>query len=135
MTVSDLTGVSGVPEPRAEFVIADPVIASVAARAAVETPGVVRLEPGLRGLVTAWTRAARQRWKGLDPAPADGVRARRADDGTLTVSLDLVTSAVDQAAAVAQAVQRAVVQAVAEQTGLTVDEVSVSILDIEPEQW
>ncbi|MFE0020595.1 Asp23/Gls24 family envelope stress response protein [Amycolatopsis sp. NPDC059021] len=132
MTVSDLTDL---PRPRAEFVIADPVIASVAARAAIETPGVVRLEPGLRGLVTAWTRAARQRWKGLDPAPSDGVRVRHADDGTLNVSVDLVTSAVDQAAAVAQAVQRGVVRMVAEQTGLTVGEVSVSILDIEPEQW
>lgn len=53
----------------AEYVIADPVIASVAARAAAGTAGVVRLEPGLRGLATAWTRAARQRWKGLEPAP------------------------------------------------------------------
>ncbi|MGW3964645.1 Asp23/Gls24 family envelope stress response protein [Amycolatopsis sp. NPDC005003] len=114
-----------------DYVVADPVIASVAARAAITTPGVVRLEPGLRGLVTAWTRAARQRWKGLDPAPSDGVRVRTTD-GRVTVRIDLVASAADQAAAVGRAVQRAVTRFVAEQTGLVVDEVSVSIMDIEP---
>lgn len=114
-----------------DYVVADPVIASVAARAALTTPGVVRLEPGVRGLVTSWTRAARQRWKGLDPAPADGVRVRTAD-GRLTVQIDLVTTAADQAAAVGRAVQRSVARFVAEQTGLVVDEVWVSILDIEP---
>ncbi|WP_410608665.1 Asp23/Gls24 family envelope stress response protein [Amycolatopsis sp. lyj-109] len=115
-----------------EYVIADPVIAGVAARAAIDTPGVVRLEPGLRGLVTAWTRAARQRWKGLDPAPSDGVRVRTAD-GRVTVHIDLVTAGADQAAAVGRAVQRSVTRSVAEQIGLVVDEVSVSIMDIEPE--
>ncbi|KDN17626.1 Asp23/Gls24 family envelope stress response protein [Amycolatopsis rifamycinica] len=114
-----------------EHVVADPVIASVAARAAITTPGVVRLEPGLRGLVTAWTRAARQRWKGLDPAPADGVRVRTAD-GRVTIQIDLVTAGADQAAAVGRAVQRSVTRFVAEQTGLVVDEVTVSIMDIEP---
>ncbi len=113
-----------------DYVIADPVIASVAARAALGTPGVVRLEPGLRGLVAAWTRAVRQRWKGLDPAPADGVRVRTAD-GRVTVEIDLVTASTDQAAAVGRAVQRAVGRFVTEQTGLVVDEVSVSVMDIE----
>jgi uncharacterized alkaline shock family protein YloU len=116
----------------ADYVIADPVIAGVAARAAITTPGVVRLEPGLRGLVTAWTRAARQRWQGLEPAPADGVRVRTTD-GRVTVQIDLVTAAADQAAAVGRAVQRAVTRSVAEQTGLVVAEVKVSIMDIEPE--
>ncbi|GAA3557421.1 Asp23/Gls24 family envelope stress response protein [Amycolatopsis ultiminotia] len=114
----------------AEYVIADPVVASVAARAAIETSGVVRLEPGLRGLVTAWTRAARQRWKGLEPAPADGVRVRTVE-GRRIVEVDVVTSGVDQAAAVGRAVQRAVTRAVADQTGLSVAAVTVSILDIE----
>ncbi|MEU4249648.1 Asp23/Gls24 family envelope stress response protein [Amycolatopsis sp. NPDC026612] len=115
----------------AEYVIADPVIAGLAARAASTTPGVVRLEPDLRGLVTAWTRAARQRWKGLEPAPVDGVRVHTAD-GRVTVRIDLVTAGADQAAAVGRAVQRSVTRFVAEQTGLVVDEVSVSIMDIEP---
>ncbi|MEV4600509.1 Asp23/Gls24 family envelope stress response protein [Amycolatopsis sp. NPDC049253] len=117
----------------AEYVIADPVVASVAARAALDTPGVVRLEPGLRGLVTAWTRAARGRWQGLDPAPIDGVRVRSVEGG-LTVEVDVVTSAFDQAAAVGRAVQRSVTRGVAEQTGLAVDAVVVSIVDIELER-
>ncbi|MET7990337.1 Asp23/Gls24 family envelope stress response protein [Amycolatopsis sp. NPDC005232] len=117
----------------AEYVIADPVVASVAARAALDTPGVVRLEPGLRGLVTAWTRAARGRWQGLDPAPIDGVRVRGVEGG-LSVEVDVVTSAFDQAAAVGRAVQRSVTRVVAEQTGLAVDAVVVSIVDIELER-
>ncbi|MFI5607526.1 Asp23/Gls24 family envelope stress response protein [Amycolatopsis sp. NPDC051903] len=113
-----------------EYVIADPVVAGVAARAALDTPGVVRLEPGLRGLVTAWTRTARGRWQGLDPAPIDGVRVRTSA-GALSVEVDVVTSAADQAAAVGRAVQRAVTREVAAQTGLAVDAVLVSIVDIE----
>ncbi|MGW4394355.1 Asp23/Gls24 family envelope stress response protein [Amycolatopsis nivea] len=114
----------------AEYVIAAPVIASVAARAAAETAGVVRLEPGLRGLATAWAREARQRWKGLEPAPADGVRVRAHED-SLTVEVDVIISAADQAAAVGRAVQRAVFREVLAQTGRSVDAVRVSILDIE----
>lgn len=118
-------------EPVTEYVISDTVVSSVAARAAMATPGVVRLEPGLVGLVTAWGRAARQRWEGLTPAPADGVTAKIVD-GQAQVKVDLVTSSIDQAAAVGTAVQRAVSREVAEQTGLTVSAVTVSILDIEP---
>ncbi|WP_020663894.1 Asp23/Gls24 family envelope stress response protein [Amycolatopsis benzoatilytica] len=116
----------------AEYVIAAPVVAGVAARAAAETAGVVRLEPGLRGLATALARVARDRWKGLEAAPAEGVRVRMADE-RLTVEVDVVVSAVDQAAAVGQAVQRSVRREVAEQTGRTVDAVRVSIVDIEME--
>jgi uncharacterized alkaline shock family protein YloU len=56
----------------------------------------------------------------------------RTADGRLTVQVDLVTSGVDQAAAVGRAVQRSVTRVVAEQTGLAVAEVVVSVLDIEP---
>jgi uncharacterized alkaline shock family protein YloU len=114
-----------------EFVISEAAVASVAAAAAMATPGVVRLEPGLVGLITAWGRAARQRWQGLDPAPADGVTVRF-DGGTVTVHIDLVASGADQVAAVGQAVQRAVTRMVAERTGVPVGSVTVSILDIDP---
>ncbi|WP_020669294.1 Asp23/Gls24 family envelope stress response protein [Amycolatopsis nigrescens] len=119
---------------RTEYVISDTVVASVAARAAAATPGVVRTEPGLVGLVSAWGRTARQRWKGLTPAPADGVSVRFENDtaDTVSVRVDLVVGSADQAAAVAQAVQRAVSRAVLAATGLNVSTVDVSILDIEP---
>ncbi|WP_181772557.1 Asp23/Gls24 family envelope stress response protein [Amycolatopsis pittospori] len=115
-----------------ETVITPPVIAAVAAHAAAKVPGVVRLEPGLRGLAGSLTRIARQRIKGLDPAPTEGVRAFiEHDPPDVRVEIDLSLSGLDQAAATAQAVQRAVARAVTEATGLTPSAVSVSILDIE----
>ncbi|MFC3455506.1 Asp23/Gls24 family envelope stress response protein [Amycolatopsis speibonae] len=116
----------------AETVISPPVIAAVAAHAAAKVPGVVRLEPGLRGLAGSLTRIARQRIKGLDPAPTEGVRAFvEHDPPDVRVEIDLSVSGLDQAAATAQAVQRAVSRAVTEATGLTPSAVSVTILDIE----
>ncbi|RSN63312.1 hypothetical protein DMH01_12045 [Amycolatopsis sp. WAC 04182] len=118
--------------PLVETVISPPVIAAVAAHAAARVPGVVRLEPGLRGLAGSLTRIARQRIKGLDPAPTEGVRAFvEHDPPDVRVEIDLSLSGLDQAAATAQAVQRAVGKAVTEATGLTPSAVSVSILDIE----
>ncbi|EME57170.1 Asp23/Gls24 family envelope stress response protein [Amycolatopsis decaplanina] len=115
-----------------ETVIAPPVIAAVAAHAAARVPGVVRLEPGLRGLAGSLTRIARQRIKGLEPAPTEGVRAFvEHDPPDVRVEIDLSLSGLDQAAATAQVVQRAVGKAVTEATGLTPSAVSVSILDIE----
>ncbi|OXM47948.1 Asp23/Gls24 family envelope stress response protein [Amycolatopsis alba] len=115
-----------------ETVISPPVIAAVAAHAAARVPGVVRLEPGLRGLAGSLSRIARQRIKGLNPAPTEGVRAFvEHDPPDLRVEIDLSVSGLDQAAATAQAVQRAVGKAVTEATGLTPSAVSVSILDIE----
>ncbi|MBF6100602.1 Asp23/Gls24 family envelope stress response protein [Nocardia cyriacigeorgica] len=111
-----------------------PVLAAVAAHAALSTPGVVRLEPGVRGLVTTLMRAGRQRWLGTDPAPSEGVRARRTELGRLVVQVDVVIAGDRNAGEVGRAVQRTVAQRVREQTGQDVDEVVVSILDIEPEQ-
>ncbi|MFF7202545.1 Asp23/Gls24 family envelope stress response protein [Streptomyces sp. NPDC008141] len=121
--------------PRTQWVMADPVIAAVAAHAAGGVAGVVRLEPGLTGLATQVARSARQKIYGLTPAPTEGVHVRvdrSAEPPVLRVSVDLVTSAQDQAAAVAQAVQREVTRAVADATGLVPHSVGVSITDIEP---
>ncbi|WP_037320195.1 Asp23/Gls24 family envelope stress response protein [Amycolatopsis orientalis] len=115
-----------------ETVIAPPVIAAVAAHAAAKVPGVARLEPGLRGLAGSLTRIARQRIKGLEPAPTEGVRAFvEHDPPDVRVEIDLSVSGLDQAAATAQAVQRAVSRAVTEATGLVPSAVSVTVLDIE----
>jgi uncharacterized alkaline shock family protein YloU len=117
-----------------ECVVGAPVVAAVAVRAAAGVPGVVRVEPGLVGLVGSVVRAARQRIKGLDPAPTEGARVEfeRADGGgrTVRVEVDVVISGQDQAAAVGRSVQRAVASAVTQATGLTVAEVGVSIIDI-----
>ncbi|MFK4222490.1 Asp23/Gls24 family envelope stress response protein [Streptomyces sp. NPDC019890] len=120
--------------PRFQWVIAEPVIAAVVARAAVGVAGVVRLEPGVTGLASQVARAARQKINGLTPAPTEGVRVtvdRSAVPSTLRVSIDLVTSGQDQAAVVAQAVQRRVTRALTDATGLTPQAVVVSIMDID----
>ncbi|NEW40952.1 Asp23/Gls24 family envelope stress response protein [Nocardia cyriacigeorgica] len=113
--------------------IETPVVAAVAAYAARSTPGVVRLEPGVRGLVTTLVRAGRQRWLATDPAPSEGVRVRRTEMGRLLVQVDVVISGDRHAGEVGRAVQREVAAVVRAQTGQDVDEVVVSILDIEPE--
>jgi uncharacterized alkaline shock family protein YloU len=120
--------------PLFECVVGASVVAAVAVHAAAGVPGVVRVEPGLVGLVGSMVRAARQRIKGLDPAPTEGARVEfeRADGGgrTVRVEVDVVISGYDQAAAVGHALQRAVASAVTQATGLTVTEVGVSIIDI-----
>lgn len=120
--------------PLFECVVGASVVAAVAVRAATAVPGVVRVEPGLVGLVGSVVRAARQRTKGLDPAPTEGARVEfeQASGGarTVRVDVDVVTSGQDQATAVGQALQRAVASAVTEATGLAVTEVRVSIIDI-----
>lgn len=120
-----------------DWVIKEPVVAAVAVHAAQAVPGVVRLEPGLLGLVGSLARSASQRISGLDPAPTAGVRVSfertlgAPPDQRVSLEVDMVTSGQDQAAAVAQAVQRAVSRAVTAATGLTVTGVTVSILEIE----
>ncbi|MBN6042063.1 Asp23/Gls24 family envelope stress response protein [Amycolatopsis sp. 195334CR] len=114
-----------------EWVIGEPVVAAVAAAAAAGVPGVVRLEPGVFGLVGSLGRTLRQQVKGLDPAPTEGVRVSYEGNESVRVEVDLVLSGAGQVAAVAQAVQRAVAGAVAAATGLAVAAVSVAVLDVE----
>lgn len=116
-----------------ELVVADAVVASVAARAAAAVPGVVRVEPGLRGLVAELTRAGKQLWSGYETAPTDGVRVLRDDGGALGAQLEVAIGAERHAGAVGAAVQHEVVRTVREQTGVRLDEVSVTVVDIEPE--
>ncbi|WP_410875857.1 Asp23/Gls24 family envelope stress response protein [Nocardia sp. A7] len=117
--------------PETELVVGDAVIAGVAARAAIQVPGVARLEPGVLGLVGHLARTGRHLWNGQEPIPSAGVRIRRSG-GLLGIQVDLALSASAQVGDVGRAVQRAVTQAVAEQTGADVDEVTVCVLDIEP---
>jgi uncharacterized alkaline shock family protein YloU len=110
--------------------IAEPVFAAIAARAAVAVPGVARLEPGLLGLIGSVTRSARGWIKGVAPASVDGVRVAL-EPALVRIEVNVVLSGLDQAAAVAGAVQRAVGREVAFATGYSSIEVSVSIMDIE----
>ena len=132
-----LGGVDPADATSAEWVITEAVVAAVAAHAARTVAGVVRLEPGLLGLVGSVSRSARQHSKGLDPAPTEGVRvtfnqtSRAPQDRRVWLEVDVVTSAQDQAAAVGHAVQRTLTRAVTAATGLAVAGVTVSILDVD----
>jgi uncharacterized alkaline shock family protein YloU len=118
--------------PATEWVLAKPVVAAVAVHAATAVAGVVRMEPGLVGLAASVARAARRKITGLDPAPVEGVRVELTG-ASVRLALDLVVSGQDQATAVARAVQRAVAAEVATATGLIVESVAVSVLDIQIE--
>ncbi|NKQ52131.1 Asp23/Gls24 family envelope stress response protein [Amycolatopsis sp. K13G38] len=114
-----------------EWAIEEPVVAGIAAHAARGIPGVARLETGVGGLLRAWGRSKWQQAKGITPVATDGV-AVRVDGESVRVRVGIATSGHAQAAVVARRVQREVRQAITRDTGLTVDEVSVAVLDIEP---
>lgn len=116
--------------PLFEYVVGSSVVAAVAVHAAVAVPGVLRVEPSLAGLMGSVVRTARQRIKGLEPAPTEGARVEFVRADTVRVEVDVVISGHGQATAVGHALQRAVAGAVSEATGLTVAEVGVSVIDI-----
>ncbi|MFC4856873.1 hypothetical protein [Actinophytocola glycyrrhizae] len=118
---------SSVAGARSEAALSPAVVAAVAARAAAAVPGVRRVEPGVTGLVTSVVRAARQRVKGLTPAPTEGVRVFVAD-GRPHVEIGIAVSG--QAIAVGNAVRAAVAAELAEATGISAA-VTVAVLDIE----
>jgi uncharacterized alkaline shock family protein YloU len=113
-----------------DYAVREPVIAAIAVHAATQVPGVLRMEPGLSGLVTSVTRSLRQRLAGVDAAPTEGARVE-IDGGRVWLDLSVAISGRGQVAEVGQAVQRAVAQAVYDATGYPVAEVAVSILHIE----
>ncbi|WP_020496519.1 Asp23/Gls24 family envelope stress response protein [Sciscionella marina] len=114
----------------AEWVFDEAVLAAIAVDAARRTPGVVRMEPGLRGLLDRMGRGVRERLGGLERAPSEGARAVMAD-GEVRIGLDLAVSGSARAADVAARAQRAVAEAIASATGLTASVVTVSVLDVE----
>ncbi|MCG8926750.1 Asp23/Gls24 family envelope stress response protein [Lentzea sp. CC55] len=111
-----------------EAVVSAPAVAAVAVHAAELVPGV-RVQPGVAGLVSSVVRVARQQVKGLQPAPVEGVRVRW-EGAVAVLEVDVVISGLDQAAAVARAVQRSVRAVVAELTGVAVGSVAVTVVDV-----
>jgi uncharacterized alkaline shock family protein YloU len=111
-----------------ETVVSAPAVAAVAVHAAEQVAGV-RVQPGVAGLVGSVVRAARQQIKGLRPAPVEGVRVRWSG-ATAVLEVDVVISGQDQAAAVVRAVQRSVRALVPELTGVEVESVLVTVVDV-----
>lgn len=111
-------------------VVARVRVAAAAARAARDTVGVVRLQPGLWGLVRRFSRTVWERVTGEDYPDTGGVEVTL-DGARARVEITAVTDGRAQAAAVARAVQDAVARAVPAETGLPVDVVAVHITEID----
>ncbi len=122
-------------KPLQSEVITSKLIASLAARTALETPGVLRLEPTIQGFLARFGPAA---IKNLGTPGSqdgvyrhDGVRAT-ISDGTVRIQLDIATDIAYTALNVAETVQQRVRENISH-TGLTPGRVDVSILAIEPQ--
>lgn len=109
--------------------------AEAAAQAARAVPGVVRLQPGVFGLLGQLAARAWERATGRGLPDIGGVRAelddRRTEDPTLRVDLQLVVDGGYQAAAVAADVQLAVPAAVTDAVGVLVTVVLVHVVEID----
>ena len=117
------------------------LVAGIAARAARETPGVLRLATARRHLFARLRTGAAQSWRttagwaarrpGDPDAPnlRDGVVAM-IDDGTATIEVDLATDAAYNALDVAEQVRDRVAQAL-RATGIAAGPVHVTVLAIE----
>lgn len=104
--------------------------ASAAAHAARATPGVVRLQPGVWGLVRQLTREAWEQATGHAYPDLGGVEVQLNGD-TVAVELTLVTDGRRSAATTAAAVQQAVTDAVPAHTELVVRSVAVHVCQID----
>ena len=114
-------------------VIGSSVIAGVAARAARETPGILRVEPTLGHLILRLRASARNSLRRRPDfgsrTSSDGVVAA-VTDGQATIDLEVATDARFNALEVAADLQERVRQALAG-TGVTPGPVNVTILAIE----
>ncbi len=120
--------------PLQSQVITSQLIASLAARTALETPGVLRLEPTVQGFLARLGPAALQRFYNSASQDGtyrdDGVRVS-INDNVALVHLDIATDIAYTALNVAETVQQRVRENISH-SGLTVARVDVTILAIEP---
>lgn len=114
-------------------IITSQLIASLAIRTALETPGVLRLEPTVQGFLARLGPAAVRRLR--NPGSQDGTYrhdgvSATISNGTARVHLDIATDITYTALDVAEAVQRRVRESISH-TGLTPGAVDITILAIE----
>ncbi len=109
------------------------VIADLAMRAALDTPGVLRLEPTLRNLVAGLgSRLGRN-----VPGVAERIKTSRHDgvwvtirDGRADVQVDIATDMAFTALAVAESLQHLIRQRISV-TGLDAGKIDVTVLAVE----
>ena len=107
-------------------------LAEAAATAARSVAGVVRLQPGLVGLLKQFAAQAWERATGRPVPDVAGIDVDLRADGSVQVSARIVTAAGYRAADVGDAVHAAISKAVDSATG-SVSEVRVRIVEIELE--
>lgn len=105
--------------------------ADAAARAARTVPGVVRLQPGVLGLLAQLAAQAFERATGTALPDIAGVQADLADDRAVRIELQIVIDGGYQAAAVGAMVHQAVTEVVPAVAGVTVNEVRVHIVEVD----
>lgn len=121
-------------QPVPGHVITCELIASLAARTTLEIPGVLRLEPTLRGFLARFGPAVLQNRPNRGCRDGtyrhDGVVAT-ITGGTARVHLDIATDIAYTALTVAETVQQRVRETISH-TGLIPGRVDISVLAIEP---
>lgn len=114
-------------------VITSQLIASLAARTALETPGVIRLEPTVQGFLARLGPAALKNLRNPGSRDGayrhDGVLATISND-TVRIHLDIATDIAYTALKVVETVQQRIRESISH-TGLTPGRVDISILAIE----
>ncbi len=113
--------------------ISSHLIADLAARTALETPGVLRLEPTLKSLLnrlgTGTIKNLRRTDTRTTPARHDGVFVT-IHHGIADIQLDIATDIAFTALNVAQAVREQIARTISH-TGLSPGRIDISILAIE----
>lgn len=112
--------------------ISSRLIADLAARTALETPGVLRLEPTLKRLLTHLGTGTIQNLRRTDTRTAsrhDGVFVT-VHNGIADVQLDIATDIAFPALNVAQAVRERIARTISH-TGLIPGRIDISVLAIE----
>ncbi|MDQ1058169.1 putative alkaline shock family protein YloU [Arthrobacter globiformis] len=109
------------------------LIADLAARTALDTPGVLRLEPTLKNFLTHLGKGTVQNLRrtdtGTTPARHDGVFVT-VHNGIADVQLDIATDIAFPALNVAQAVREQITRTIS-YTGLIPGRIDISVLAIE----
>jgi uncharacterized alkaline shock family protein YloU len=119
-------------QPLQGSIITSELIASIATRTTLETPGVLRLEPTIRGFLARLgptLQNLRNPGSQTSTFRHDGVTAT-ISDGTARVHLDIATDIAYTALDVAESVQQRVRESISH-TGLTPGTVDITILAIE----
>ncbi len=113
-----------------EGIVLEVRVADAAARAARAVPGVVRLQPGVVGLLARLAAQAFERATGQALPDIAGVRADLTTSAT-RIDLQIVVDAGYQAAAVGAMVVQAVTETVPTVVGVAVGEVRVHVVEAE----